>query len=143
MPPDARVPVGVQAVTERDGWRLMIRRGGPEWYADGKGTWAHPGGWLDFGEDPILAAARETMEETTVEVVGKELVGYTVNHSTNGLLWIVTLIVRCEYVDGDPEVVEPVKCPEVAWVPLPEVDSLPLFAPTLAYQQKYAAASSR
>ena len=136
MPPDARVPVGVQAVVERDGWRLMILRGAPQWYADGRGTWAHPGGWLDFGEDPLAAAARETLEETTVEVVGRSLIGCTTNYNTEQSLWIVTLIVGCEYVDGDPEVVEPEKCPEVAWVPVGEVDSLPLFRPTRAYQQK-------
>lgn len=140
MPPSSLVSVGVQAVVERDGWRLMIMRGGREWYADGRGTWAHPGGWLDSGEDPLAAAAREVLEETSVEVRPIDLIGYTSNYSDDGQRWITTLIVRCEYVDGDPVVMEPDKCPVVAWVPVENVDDLPLFAPTRAYQQKYAAA---
>lgn len=139
MPPDANVSVGVQAVVEWNGWRLMIRRGGQEWYADGRGTWAHPGGWLDAGEDPLVAAAREVMEETAVEVRPLELIGYTTNYSDDETRWIVTLIVRCDYVSGHPTVVEPEKCPVVDWVPVAQVDKLPLFAPTRAYQQKYAA----
>jgi hypothetical protein len=107
MPPDARVPVGVQSVVEHDGHRLMLRRGGTEWYADGRDSWAHPGGWLDFGEHPLDAAARETQEE---------------------------------YYAGEPTVMESEKCPEVTWVPLDRVETLPLFAPTRAYQDKYAAA---
>lgn len=140
MPPDARVPVGVQAVVEYDGYRLMLRRGGTEWYADGHNSWAHPGGWLDFGEHPLDAAAREVQEETSVVVEPQEFVGYTVNFNDAKSLWIVTLIVRCGYYAGEPTVMEPEKCPEVAWIPLDRVETLPLFAPTRAYQDKYAAA---
>jgi 8-oxo-dGTP diphosphatase len=139
MPPDPRVPVGVQAVTEHDGCRLMLRRGGTEWYADGYGSWAHPGGWLDFGEHPFDTAARETLEETSVFVTPQEFVGYCVNFNNDESLWITTLIIRCEYYAGEPTVVEPKKCPEVSWVPVEKVNDLPLFAPTRAYQQKYAA----
>jgi 8-oxo-dGTP diphosphatase len=139
MPPDARVPVGVQAVVEHEGSRLMLRRGGTEWYADGYNSWAHPGGWLDFGEHPFDAAAREVQEETSVVVEPQEFVGYTVNFNDAKSLWIVTLIVRCGYYAGEPTVMEPEKCPEVAWVPLECVAGLPLFAPTRAYQDKYAA----
>jgi 8-oxo-dGTP diphosphatase len=141
MPPDARVPVGVQAVTERDGMRLMLLRGGTEWYADGHSTWAHPGGWLEFGEHPFDAAARETLEETSVVVTPQKFVGYTVNENIARSLWIVTLIIRCEYFSGEPLVVEPEKCPEVSWVPIENVDHMLLFAPTRAYQQKYAHAA--
>lgn len=139
MPPDARVPVGVMAVTEHDGQRLMLRRGGLEWYADGHSTWAHPGGWLEFGEHPLDTAARETLEETSVVVTPQEFVGYLVNYNDDRSLWTVTLIVRCEYYAGEPRVMEPEKCPEVSWIPVEDVNDLPLFAPTRAYQQKYAA----
>jgi len=118
VPPDPHVPVGVQAVVERDGYRLMLRRGGTEWWQDGLGSWAHPGGWLEFGEDPLTTAVRETMEETGISVSARGLVGYSTNYNDRRSLWVLTLIVRCDYYSGEPTVMEPDKCPEVAWVPV-------------------------
>lgn len=41
---------------------LMIKRGSspPEW----EGLWAFPGGFVDYGEDPLDAVVRELREET-------------------------------------------------------------------------------
>lgn len=125
------------AVVEHDDCRLMIRRGGREWYADGYGSWAHPGGWLDFGESPLRAAVRETEEETSVVVGQPVFVDYTVNFNRERTLWITTLMVRCQYLSGQPRIMETDKILEVAWVPLDEVSGLGLFTPTRAYQNKY------
>jgi 8-oxo-dGTP diphosphatase len=59
---DPKVAVGV-AVFRDDGLLLVRRTMNP-----GRGQWALPGGFLDAGEDPRVAAARETWEETSVEV---------------------------------------------------------------------------
>lgn len=56
--------VGVGVVVVQDGRLLLVRRSvGP-----GKGLWALPAGYVDAGEDPRGAAARETFEETGLEV---------------------------------------------------------------------------
>ncbi|MDP9398716.1 MAG: NUDIX hydrolase [Actinomycetota bacterium] len=56
--------VGVGVVVVQDGRLLLVRRG----VQPGKGLWALPAGYVDAGEDPREAAARETLEETGLQV---------------------------------------------------------------------------
>ncbi len=56
--------VGVGVVVVQDGRLLLVRRGVPP----GKGLWALPAGYVDAGEDPREAAAREALEETGLQV---------------------------------------------------------------------------
>lgn len=45
-------------------------------YAKEKGRWSPPGGSIDEGESPDRSVVREVLEETNMEVLHKELIGY-------------------------------------------------------------------
>ena len=56
--------VAVAALIEQDGRVLLVRRlNDPQ-----RGLWTLPAGFVDAGEDPVLAVARECLEETHLQV---------------------------------------------------------------------------
>lgn len=122
MPEYPRVGVGV-IVTKGDCVLLIKRKG-----VHGQGTWSTPGGHLEFGESPEVCAARETMEETGVEVANLRALGFTNDLFEESGLHYITLWMRGAYASGQATVAAPYEASEVAWVPwdaLPE----PLFLP--------------
>src|SRR6478672_6998818 len=56
--------VSATVLIERAGALLFIRRT----VDPGRGLWCFPGGFVDFGEDPLQAAMRECREETGLVV---------------------------------------------------------------------------
>ncbi len=58
-------------IIERDGKFVLVRE------AQGieKGKWNHPAGWIDVGENPVVAARREVQEETGYVFEPKHLLG--------------------------------------------------------------------
>jgi ADP-ribose pyrophosphatase YjhB (NUDIX family) len=140
MPPDRSIVVGVAGLVVRDGRIILIRRGAPaadllapgqpSYAVDGVGEYGLPGGWLDADDLSIgHAAVREIVEETGVIAEPVRAVGHSFTWRENGHERIVTIHVLCRHVAGEPSVMEPDKCPWVGWVPIPEVELLPLFAP--------------
>ena len=67
--PPARPVLGVSTAVFRDGRVLIVRRGKGA-YRD---LWSLPGGHVEFGEPLAVAAAREVLEETGLEV---EITGF-------------------------------------------------------------------
>ena len=75
---DPKVAVGVAVF--RDGRLLLVRRV----MDPGRGLWALPGGYLDAGEDPREAAAREAEEEAGVAVTVGDVLDVFANPPDDG-----------------------------------------------------------
>ena len=67
------VKVGVSILIKNNNKILLIKRKG----SHGQGTWAPPGGHLDFGEDVLECAKRETREEVGIEIKNLKVIGFT------------------------------------------------------------------
>ena len=114
-----RPEVCVGAVAVEDDRILLVRRGrGPA-----AGEWAVPGGRVEEGETLAEAVVRELAEETGVEAVCDDLVGW-VERIGDGYhfvildFWVTVLSDRAPVAGDDAA--------EVAWVPLEEMAELPL-----------------
>jgi 8-oxo-dGTP diphosphatase len=128
---DAAVPqVGVGVIVLRDGRVLLGERKG----SHGAGTWALPGGHLEFGEDVAACAARELAEETGLVAGGFTAAAYTNDVFAAEHRHYVTLFVLAAQVLGEPRVCEPDKCGGWQWF---DWDALPapLFAPVRSLQR--------
>ena len=93
---DPQVGVGVLVI--EDGKVLLVKRGmNPE-----KGKWSIPAGFLDYGEDPKITAAREVKEETNlfIRITGLLDIYFNSEALTQGGASIFILY-RAEVVSGD------------------------------------------
>ena len=91
---DPKVAVGV-AVFRADHLLLVRRVMEP-----GRGRWAVPGGFLDVGEDPQEAAAREAVEEASVDVRVTHLLDVFANPPEEG--GTVFVLYAAEWISGEP-----------------------------------------
>jgi 8-oxo-dGTP diphosphatase len=136
MPPERKILLGVGCIVQHPTTRdlLMLQRYGTgEFSSEGAGTWSIPGGWLEFGEDSIDAAAREVLEETGVFVDPIRELRSTKTFTNSGEYHVFTQFVECRYLSGVPTVTEPDKCRNVGWVNLSNIWALPLFKPFAAF----------
>ena len=115
--------VAVAIFVERNGQYLLMKREG----SVGAGTWAIPGGGVEYMEDPIDAAARELEEETGIKNPRLHFVGYSNDmHIADGLHY-VTFLYKVTGFEGEPEIMEPHKCSKLGWFPLVELPT-PIFS---------------
>lgn len=119
--------IGVGVIVMRSELLLLGKRRG----SHGAGTWALPGGHLEFGESIEECAIREVREETGLELDEVTLGPYTNTVFAAEGKHYVTLFVLSRSAAGEPVVREPAKCAEwrwFGWYALPA----PLFAPLAA-----------
>jgi ADP-ribose pyrophosphatase YjhB (NUDIX family) len=72
-------------VFDRDGRLLLVRRG----REPSKGSWSIPGGKVEPGESDRAAVAREVLEETGLDVVVCEFVGYVERPAPGGRVFAI------------------------------------------------------
>lgn len=116
--------VGVGAIVLRNGLVLLGQRLG----SHGAGTWALPGGHLEFGESVEACALREVQEETGLEIQNLAPAAYTSDVFAADGKHYVTLFVVATSNSGDPTTREPEKCSGWRWYRWSKLPR-PLFQP--------------
>lgn len=95
-PPSPKLDV--RAAVFRDERVLLVRE-----TADG--LWSLPGGWIDLGDSPGAAAAREVKEESGYVCVPRKLVAvvdWNLHSPVPQLFHVYKLFFWCELVGGEP-----------------------------------------
>jgi 8-oxo-dGTP diphosphatase len=116
--------VGVGVIVLRSGLVLLGKRIGSR----GAGTWALPGGHLEFGESVEQCAIREVREETGLEIQGLTPGPYSSDVFASDATHYVTLFIVSGSAMGEPFVREPTMCAEWRWFRWSELPR-PLFLP--------------
>jgi 8-oxo-dGTP diphosphatase len=116
--------IGVGVIVMRDEKVLLGLRQG----SHGSGTWALPGGHLEFGETVEACAAREVLEETGLVVSQFRPGPFTNDVMVADGKHYVTLFVVADNAVGEPAVCEPAKCACWEWCDWSELPE-PLFQP--------------
>ena len=107
--------VGIAVMVVRDNRVLLGKRKN----AHGSGTWAFPGGHLEFNESIETCAKREVLEETGIQIKNLRYGPYTNDIFTDEDKHYVTLFVTADYDSGTPMVKEPHKCEKWGWFQWP------------------------
>lgn len=117
--PKVRVGVGAfvleSAQTPPKNPRFLI---GKRINAHGSGTYALPGGHLEFGESPEQCAARELLEETGLKAKNVRFLTATNDYMPADHKHYITMLMVCarENDEDQPEDLEPENCEGWEWV---------------------------
>jgi 8-oxo-dGTP diphosphatase len=124
---------GITAAVVVDNGRVLLVRRTVE---EGALSWQFPAGGIATDETPAEAAARETFEETGLNVDGTLLLGERIHPETNRHISYVV----CRLISGDAHVEDTEELAEVAWVTRAELrEYVPygLFEPVQTYLDQH------
>jgi 8-oxo-dGTP diphosphatase len=136
-----RVRVGVAVLVRKGSAVLVGRRRDEKGKSRGHGTWALPGGHLEYKEEVGDCARREVLEETGLEISDVRQGPYVNNVFGEDGRHYITLFATAELKDfnAEPRVMEPDKCFEWRWCQRKDVP-LPMFPPLNNYLIHHATA---
>ena len=103
--------IGVCVLVEKEGKVLLGKRKS----SHGDGSWATPGGHLEFVETVESCAARELYEETGLVILSSALGPWAENIMEEGTKHYITLFVFVNEFSGVLENLEPHKCEGWEW----------------------------
>ena len=124
-----RPEICVGAIARRDDSLLLIQRG----RGAAVGEWSVPGGRVEFGESLAEAARRETAEETGLEVVVGDVIGWVERVSAEHHFVIVDFAVTV--VGGTLRAGD--DAADVRWVAVNDLGSVKLVDGLLAFLQEH------
>ncbi len=105
------VGVGVACFVFKNGKFLLLQRHG----SHGEGTWAVPGGHLEFGETFEETARREVKEETGLGIINVRFGAVTNDRFTKEDKHYLTVWMLSDWLDGKEVIAEPDKCLRQGW----------------------------
>lgn len=106
-----QVRVGLAVFILRDGKFLMLKRRG----SHGAGTWAPPGGHVEFGESFEETARREAKEETDLDITNIRFGALTNDPLLEENKHYVTIWMLSDCPEGQEKIMEPEKCESMQW----------------------------
>lgn len=118
-----RPKVGVAILIEKNGKVLLGKRKG----SHGAGTWAPPGGHIEYGETFEQTAKREAFEEIGVRITDAAVVGLTNDFFEKEQKHYITVWIAAITKDT-PKIMEPDKCSNLSWFDWKKLPT-PLFLP--------------
>lgn len=121
-----RPKVGVGSFIFKDGKLLLGKRISK----NGSGTWSPPGGHLEFGEEPVECAIRETMEEVGIEIINSRIFAMTNDIYRNEGKHYLSVHVISDYYSGVVSISEEESFSEWRWFAENEMPD-PLFLPLI------------
>ena len=116
--------VGVAVIFERDGQVLLVKRKN----SHGAGSWAVPGGHLEFGETPEECAVRESREEVGIAISSASFAAITNDIFKEEGKHYITIWMHAASFEGEPCIAAHDEVAEVRWFSWTDLPA-PLFLP--------------
>jgi 8-oxo-dGTP diphosphatase len=103
--------VGISVIIKKDNKVLLGKRKG----SHGDGTWAFPGGHLEFKEKVFDCAHREIAEEVGIKINNLKYGPYTEDYFEKEDKHYITIFVISDYLSGEVQNLEPDRCESWEW----------------------------